>query len=59
VDDIASGREEIMTFGQRVDIDYDAIHEALDSVNITPTRVWARVKVNGAWKEMEKNITLK
>jgi len=40
------------------DLDYDAMHEFIDSVNITPTRVWAKVLMDNKWKEIEKNITL-
>ena len=39
--------------------DHDAIHESIDSVNITPTRIWVKVKIDNEWKEMEKNIILK
>lgn len=58
VEDIATGRQALMTFGQKLDFDFDAIHETLDSVNITPDRVWAKAKIDGEWKEFEKNITL-
>jgi len=58
VDDIGSGKEALMTFGKPLDFDFDAIHETLDSVNITRSRIWARVKIDGEWKAMEKNITL-
>jgi len=59
VEDVMSGKQAVMTFGQQLDFDFDAIHETLDSVNITPGRIWAKAKVNGAWKEFEKNISLK
>jgi len=58
VDDIRGGKEALMTFGKPLDFDFDAIHETLDSVNITRSRIWARVKIDGEWKAMEKNITL-
>jgi hypothetical protein len=58
VEDIATGRKALMTFGKPLDIDFDAIHETLDSVNITPNRIWVKVKVDDEWKELEKNITL-
>jgi hypothetical protein len=47
-----------MTFGENLGIDYDAIHEYIDSVNVTNSRIWARVKKGTEWKEMEKSITL-
>ena len=59
VEDMATGKTAMMTFGSRVETDYDAIHETIDSVNITPTRVWAKVLLDNEWKTFEKNITLK
>jgi hypothetical protein len=59
VEDMATGKTAMMTFGSRVETDYDAIHETIDSVNITPTRLWAKVKLDNEWKTFEKNITLK
>jgi len=58
VEDIATGKKALMTFGQPLDIDFDAIHETLDSVNITTNRIWAKVKLDDGWKALEKNITL-
>ena len=49
----------MMTFGERIEIDYDAIHDYIDSVNITPTRFWAKVKIGGEWKPIEKAVELK
>ncbi|HKO82499.1 MAG TPA: hypothetical protein VJU78_18950 [Chitinophagaceae bacterium] len=59
VEDMATGKTAMMTFGAKVDIDYDAIHKTVDSVNITPTRIWAKVLLDKEWKTFEKNITLK
>lgn len=59
VEEMATGKTAMMTFGAKVDIDYDAIHETVDSVNVTPTRLWARVKLGNEWKTFEKNISLK
>jgi hypothetical protein len=58
VEDMETGKKAMMTFGQKLDIDYDAIHEYIDSVNVTSSRIWVRVKVDKDWKELEKNITL-
>lgn len=58
-EDMATGRQAMMTFGEALDIDYDAIHEAIDSVHITSTRIWARVKLKDGWKSLEKDIELK
>lgn len=58
VEDIRTGKQALMTFGQSLDFDFDAIHETLDSVNITSGRIWAKARINGEWKTLEKNITL-
>jgi len=49
----------MMTFGAKADIDYDAIHETVDSVNVTSNRIWAKVLLGKEWKTFEKNIELK
>jgi hypothetical protein len=59
VEEASTGKQAMMTFGQATDMDYDAIHETLDSVNVTPDRIWVRVMLNGKWTELEKKITLK
>jgi hypothetical protein len=59
VEDMATGKTAMMTFGAKLPIDYDVIHETVDSVNVTATHVWAKVKVEGNWKTFEKNIVLK
>jgi len=58
VEDIATGKQAMMTFGEQLDFDFNAIHKTLDSVNITPQKIWAKVKLNGEWKELQKDITL-
>ena len=58
IEEPATGKKAMMTFGQATDMDYDVIHETLDSVNVTNTRIWVKVKIDGKWKELEKNITL-
>lgn len=59
VEELVTGKKAMMTFGKALDIDYDVIHETIDSVNITPQRIWVKVKIDGEWKELEKNIELK
>ncbi len=59
VEDVSTGKSAMMTFGEKVDIDYDAIHETVDSVNVTPGRIWAKVLLGNEWKTFEKNIELK
>lgn len=58
-EDMVTGKQASMTFGKRLEFDYDAIHELVDSVNVTPTRMWAKVKVDDEWKIFEKAIQLK
>ena len=58
VEEIRTGKTAMMTFGEKLDIDYDAIHEHIDSVNITPERIWVRVKIGDEWTELTKKITL-
>ncbi len=58
VEEMETGKKAMMTFGKALDIDYDEIHEFLDSVNITPTKIWVKVKIDGKWENLEKNITL-
>jgi hypothetical protein len=60
VEEMATGKQAMMTFGKMLaDLDYDAMHEFIDSVNISPTRIWARVLMDKQWKEIEKSIELK
>ena len=59
VEEMATGKKAMMTFGKMLaDLDYDAMHEFIDSVNISPTRVWAKVLMGKDWTPIEKNITL-
>lgn len=59
VEDVLTGKTAQMTFGKDIGADYDVIHEHIDSVSITPDRIWAKVKVDGKWTELEKKIVLK
>jgi len=59
VEDMATGKKAMMTFGKMLaELDYDAMHEFIDSVNITPTRIWAKILRDKNWETVEKNITL-
>lgn len=59
VEDMATGKKAMMTFGKMLgEMDYDAMHEFIDSVNISPTHVWAKVLMDKQWKTIEKDITL-
>jgi hypothetical protein len=58
VEDVNTAKKATLTFGKPLDFDFDAIHETLDSVNITRNHIWAKAKVDGEWKVLEKDITL-
>ena len=59
VEDMTTGKKAMMTFGKMLaDLDYDAMHEFIDSVNITPTRIWSKVLMGKEWIPIEKKITL-
>ena len=58
LEDISNSKKAMMTFGEKLDIDYDAIHEYIDSVNVTNSRIWVKVKTKDGWKELEKKITM-
>ncbi len=59
VEEKSTGKKASMTFGVKTEMEYDNMHATLDSVNITPTRIWAKVKIGKEWKNLEENITLK
>ena len=58
VEDAIEGKKAMMTFGQKLDIDYDALHDHIDSVNVTRDRIWVRIKIGNDWVEKEKKIIL-
>lgn len=59
VEDMATGKTAMMTFGEKLDIDYDAIHDHIDSVNVTNDRIWVKILINKNWEVKEKPISLK
>lgn len=58
VEEVATGKKAQMTFGKRIEIDYDAVHEMVDSIHATTNHIWSKVMVDGTWKVIEKDITL-
>ncbi|HEY6505444.1 MAG TPA: hypothetical protein VIZ28_15830 [Chitinophagaceae bacterium] len=59
VEEMATGKKATMTFGRQIDnMDYNDIHETLDSINVTADRVWVKVKIDNEWQVKEKKITL-
>ena len=58
VEDALDGKKAMMTFGQKLDIDYDVIHDHIDTVHVTRDRIWVRFKKGNDWTEKEKKIVL-
>lgn len=58
VEEVSTGKKAMMTFGKGLDIDYDAIHEFIDTVNVTRERIWVKVKIDDKWTELQKKISL-
>lgn len=59
IEEMATGKTATMTFGKRTELDYNKMHDVLDSVHITATKVFAKVKIDNEWKELNKDIELK
>lgn len=57
IEDMSTGKKATMTFGEELELDYSAIHDVIDSVNITNSRAWTKVLIGKEWKVIEKNIT--
>ena len=58
VEDIDSGKKALMTFGEEYKIDFNNIHEVIDSVNITRSRIFVQLLKNGQKVVLQKNISL-
>lgn len=58
VEDALDGKKAMMTFGEKLDIDYDVIHDHIDSVSVTRSTIWAKIKVGNTWVIKEKKIVL-
>ena len=58
VEEMATGKTAEMTFGKLLEMDDDYLHDYIDSVNITPTRIWANVLIDKKWTALERNVTL-
>jgi len=59
IEEMGTGKKAMMTFGRGIEMDLNYIHDAIDSVNITSTHIWAKVKIDNEWKEIGKDVTLK
>jgi hypothetical protein len=55
---VKTGEEAMMTFKEQYDIDFNKIHEIVDSVNITSKRIYVELLKNGQEVPIEKAIKL-
>ena len=58
VEDIQSGKKAEMTFKEEYKINFNKIHETIDSVNITRSRIFVQLIKDGQKVPLEKNISL-
>lgn len=58
VEEIATGKQAMMTFGQATELDYDAIHDILDSVKVTKENIYVKIRLKDKWEELQKKIKL-
>ena len=58
VEDINTGKKEMMTFKEEYNIDFDKIHEVIDSVNISRSRLFVQLIKDGNKLPLEKKISL-
>jgi hypothetical protein len=59
VTDINSGNQEVMTFKETYDIDFNNLHQVVDSINVTHKRIYVKLLKNGKEVPIEKVIDLK
>jgi hypothetical protein len=58
VEQMTTGKKAMMTFGEPLEMEYYNLHQGIDSVSVTPTHIWARIKTGKDWKVVEKDIVL-
>jgi len=58
VEDINTGKKEQMTFKEEYKIDFDNIHEVIDSVNISRNRIYVELIKGGEKIPLEKQVSL-
>lgn len=58
VEDISNGKKELMTFKEEYKIDFNNIHEVIDSVNISRNRIFVQLIKNNEKVFLEKQISL-
>ena len=55
---VNTGKETMMTFKETYDIDFNKIHDVVDSVNVTKKRIFVALKKEGKLVPIEKVIDL-
>lgn len=58
VEDVTTGKKEMMTFKEEYKINFNNIHNTIDSVNITHDRIFVQLIKDGKPVQLEKAITL-
>ena len=59
VQDIQTGKTEKMVLSdKKLDIDHNNVHSTFDSINVSRTKIWANITVNGTTGSKEKSISL-
>jgi hypothetical protein len=59
VEDMATGKkEELQLADKELDINFNDIHATFDSVNVSRSRIFVSLLINGNKKTLEKNISL-
>lgn len=56
--DLVTGKEAVMTFKETYDIDFNKIHEVVDSINVTHTNIYVKLLKNGQEVPLQKSINL-
>lgn len=56
--DVETGKEATMSFGKAYDIDFNKIHEVVDSINVTNKKIYVKLLKDGQAVPIEKTIEL-
>ena len=56
--DVNSDKQAMMTFGESYDIDFNKIHEVVDTVHVSAKRIFVKLKKEGKEIPLEKTIDL-
>lgn len=56
--DIYTGKQAVMTFKDTYDIDFDKLHETVDSINVSHKRIYVKLLKKGSEVPLEKTIDL-